>query len=162
MAVRANNDSRIRHRAILRSMSSMSWLMGRPSCVESIGGSVARGPAQVKRWPGVRLGGSPARPARAQYSLELEPPSHVVRRPRLAETPADPEQPQGRLQERVVVEESRRDRAGRRGGADRDGHDVARLVGRVGRAVFAEGEPSNIAALSQGLPSATVPGILAA
>src|SRR6266567_8500456 len=118
MAVKANNDSRIRLRAILRSMSSMSWLMGRPSCGKSIGGSVARGPAQVKRWPGVRLGGrSPAR-------LEVEPPSHVVRRPRLAEMPANPEQPQGRLQERVVVEEPRGDRAGRRGGADRDRHDV--------------------------------------
>ncbi len=40
-----------------------------------------------------------------------------------------------------MVEEPRRDRAGRRGGADRDRHDVARLVGRVGRAVLAEGAP---------------------
>src|SRR5207247_1723139 len=59
--------------------------------------------------------------------------------------PTDPEQPQGRLQERVVVEEPRGDRAGRRGGADRDRRDVARLVGRVGRAVLAEVEPGRLA-----------------
>src|SRR5437879_13634765 len=113
----------------------MSWLMGGPSCGKSIGGSVPRGPAQVKRWTGVRFGSrSPAR-------LEVEPPSHVVRRPRFAEMPADPEQPHGRLQERVVVEAPRGDRAGPSGGADRDRHDVARLVGRVGRAVLADGAP---------------------
>src|SRR2546427_1852626 len=59
-------------------------LMGRPSCDKSIGGSVARGPAQVKRWPGVRLWGvaGEARSRSVQrseeHTSELQSQSNLV------------------------------------------------------------------------------------
>src|SRR5436309_15286513 len=59
-------------------MSSMSWLMGRPSCGKSIGGSVARGRAQVKRWPGVPSGAGRRRGPSVQPWNEPPAPPTVV------------------------------------------------------------------------------------